>query len=94
MWNLFLRLGMALSTLFVAREAVDRLFRPDLRPARLYRPREVASYLGTTVEQVLELTRTGDLRARWLGGEPMILGAAVIEFLMRPPDSSRPGGGP
>jgi hypothetical protein len=35
------------------------------------------------VNEVVELVQAGSINARWVNGEPLILGAAILDFLTR-----------
>ena len=82
MWNLFIRLGMLMSTVLVGKQFLDSFFPSEIRPTRLYRPSQIAGYLGVSSEQVMQLIQTGYLHARWVEGEPLVLGATILEFLV------------
>jgi hypothetical protein len=81
MWNLFVRLGMVLSTLLVGKQIVDHFWPTEIHPTRLYRPEQVARYLGTTTEEVMGFIRSGALSAKWVNNEPVVLGMSVLHFL-------------
>ncbi len=83
MWSLFVRVGMMLSTAIVGKQFVDHFWPTEIHPTRLYRPHQIARYLGTTTREVLALVEAGSIAARWMGGEPRILGVSVLEFLTR-----------
>ena len=83
MWNLFMRLGMVLSTVLIGKQFVDYFWSNEIRPTRLYNPEQVARYLGTSNKEIVELIQSGDIGARWVDGEPVILGAAILDFLSR-----------
>ncbi len=83
MWNVFIRLGMVMSTMLIGKQFVEHFWPSELRPTRLYRPHQIARYLGATTGQVIELIETGALNARWVGGRPLVLGVNVLDFLAR-----------
>lgn len=83
MWSLFVRLGMVLSTVLVARQVADHFWPTEIHPTRLYRPRQVARYLGATTAQVHDLIHTGALPAKTMNGRPLILGVSVLHYLAR-----------
>ena len=81
MWTLCIRLGMVLSTALVGKQVLDHFWPSEVHPTRLYRPGQVARYLGTSTSHVMELIRTGDLSAKWLGEDPVVLGVSVLNYL-------------
>ncbi len=83
MWNLIIRVGALLSTVLIGKQLLDQVWPKEIRPARLYRPEQIARYLRTDTEQVIELIKEGTISARWVGGRPVILGASVLDFLSR-----------
>lgn len=89
MWNLFIRLGMLMSTVLVGKQFLDSFWPSEIRPTRLYHAYQIALYLGITNEQVMRLIQTGHLRAKWVDDEPLVLGAAILEFLVT--GSGEPG---
>ena len=83
MWNLFIRLGMVLSTVLVGKQFVEHLWPTEIHPTRLYRAHQIARYLGTTTGEVVQLIQAGEINARWVEQEPLVLGVSVLEFLSR-----------
>ena len=83
MWNLLLRLGTVMSTVLIGKQVVDHFWPTQIHPTQLYRPHQLARYLGTTSLRVRHLIDAGDLPAKWVEGEPVVLGAAVLHFLAR-----------
>lgn len=83
MWNLIFRVGMVLSTVLIGKQFFENFWPTEIRPTKLYHPHQIARYLGTNTQQVLELIQGGTLGANWVRGEPMILGACVLELLSK-----------
>lgn len=82
MWTLFIRLGVMLSTVLVGKQFLESFWPSEIRPTRLYQPYQIAAYLGISTKQVMWLIQTNLLHARWIDGEPLVLGAAILEFLV------------
>ena len=83
MWNLFIRLGMVLSTVLIAKQVADHLWPVDVQPTRVYRVEQVAKYLGASHGHVLALIEAGDLQAKWVDEKPLVLGMSILQFLSR-----------
>lgn len=81
MWNLFLRVGMILSTLLVGKQVLDHFWPSEIHPTRLYRPEQIARYLGTSTDHVHQLIKAGALSAKWMDDHPVVLGMSVLHFL-------------
>ena len=81
MWNIFVRLGIVLSTALLGKQVLEHFWPSEIHPTRLYRPEQIARYLGTSLDAVHELIKAGQLNAKWVEGRPLVLGMSVLHFL-------------
>ena len=61
--------------------ARDAIFPKDVKPHRIYTPREVARHLRVSRAEVLELITSGQLHGRQVNGRMLVLGINVERFL-------------
>ena len=65
MWNLFIRLGMVMSTVLLGKQVIDHFWPAEIHPNRLYNAAQAARYLGCVAK--LELPRHRCVgRKRWI----------------------------
>ena len=83
MVTLLLRGTAIASGLVALSNARELLLHQSVKPYRVYTPKEVARFLGVTVEEIIRLVDDEELKAKQVNGRYLILGKAIHDFLTK-----------